>query len=168
MGRRGLRDPLVVTGTLVRQRDTAKALIEAAELTTHAPADPRWNEYDHLGLVTRYPTSGATVQDHLDHALAAWIEDPHGGWAAFQSGAGNALNEIPAEGRDAVVVTSGGVIAAICGSLLGLPPAGVVALNRVTVNTGITTLIHGSRGMSLVTFNDHAHLAADRSLLTYR
>jgi broad specificity phosphatase PhoE len=73
-----------------------------------------------------------------------------------------------AEGRDAVVVTSGGVIAALCGSLLGLPPAGVVALNRVAVNTGITTLACGSRGVSLVTFNDHAHLAADRSLPTYR
>jgi broad specificity phosphatase PhoE len=166
--RRGLRDPLVLCGDLVRQRDTAKALIGAAGVTVVARIDPRWNEYDHLGLLTRYPTSAATVQDHLDYALAAWIEDPHGGWNAFQSDAVEALNEIPAKGRDAVVVTSGGVIAALCGFLLGLPAAGVVALNRVTVNTGITTLIHGSRGINLVTFNDHAHLAADRSLLTYR
>jgi broad specificity phosphatase PhoE len=166
--RRGLRDPLVLSGTLNRQHDTAKALIEAAELTTTPRTDPRWNEYDHLGLVTRYPTSAATVQDHLDHALTAWIEDPRGGWDAFQGDAVEAVNEIPAEGRDAFVITSGGVIAAVCGALLGLPPAGVVALNRVTVNAGLTTLVRGSRGMSLVTFNDHAHLAADRSLLTYR
>ena len=166
--RRGLRDPLVVSGTLVRQRDTAEALIEAAGLNAAVRVDPRWNEYDHLGILSRYPTSAAAVQDHLDFALAAWIEDPHGGWDAFQGGAVEALKETSAEGRDAVVVTSGGVIAALCGFLLDLPPAGVVALNRVTVNTGITTLVHGSRGMSLVAFNDHAHLAADRSLLTYR
>lgn len=166
--RRGLRDPLFVSGTLVRQRDTAKALIEAADMTVAARIDPRWNEYDHLALLTRYPTSAATVQEHLDYALTAWIEDPNGGWDAFQGDAVEALKEISAEGRDTVVVTSGGIIAAVCGFLLDLPPAGVVALNRVAVNTGITTLVHGSRGFNLVTFNDHAHLAADRSLLTYR
>ena len=172
LARRGLRDPLVLSGALVRQRDTAKALIEAAGLAAvpriDSRIDPRWNEYDHLGILTRYPTSAATLQDHLDFALTAWIEDPNGGWDAFQAEAVEALKETSAEGRDAIVVTSGGVIAALCGSLLGLPPAGVVALNRVAVNTGITTLACGSRGVSLVTFNDHAHLAADRSLLTYR
>ena len=168
LARRGLRDPLVLSGTLSRQRDTAKALIEAAALTTVPRIDHRWNEYDHLGLIARYPTSAATLQDHIDHALTAWIEDRDGGWGTFRGDAVQALNEIPAQGRDAVVVTSGGVIAAVCGALLGLPAAGVVALNRVTVNAGLTTLVHGSRGMSLVTFNDHAHLAADRALLTYR
>jgi broad specificity phosphatase PhoE len=91
--RRGLRDPLIVSGTLVRQRDTAKALIEAAGLTAVPRIDPRWNEYDHLGILSRYPTSAATVQDHLDFALTAWIEDPHGGWDAFQADAVAALEE---------------------------------------------------------------------------
>jgi broad specificity phosphatase PhoE len=174
LARRGLRDPLVLSGTLNRQRDTAKALIEAAALTTTARIDPRWNEYDHLDLVTRYPAppTAEGIQDHLDHALTAWIEDAQGGWDAFQGGAIEALNEIRhalGTGRDAVVVTSGGVIAAVCGALLDLSPSGVVALNRVTVNTGLTTLVSGSTGrISLLTFNDHAHLAADRSLLTYR
>ena len=130
LARRGLRDPLVVSGTLNRQRDTAKALIEAAGLTVSPRIDPRWNEYDHIGLVTRYPTSAATVQDHLDHALTAWIEDPQGGWDTFQGGALEALNQIAAERRDAVIVTSGGVIAAVCGFLrvcdtfVGVPRSG--------------------------------------------
>jgi broad specificity phosphatase PhoE len=174
LARRQFRDPLVLSGTLNRQRDTAKALIEAATLTTVARIDPRWNEYDHLDLVTRYPAppSAEIIQDHLDHALTTWIRDPAGGWDAFQTGAVEALNEIPqtiGKGRDAVVVTSGGVIAAVCGTLLELPPPGVVALNRVMVNASLTTLISGtSVRISLLTFNDHAHLAADRSLLTYR
>jgi broad specificity phosphatase PhoE len=166
LARRGLRDPLVVSGTLNRQRDTAKALIEAAGLTIAAAPDPRWNEYEHLGLITRYPApaGAASLQDRLDHALTAWIEDPAGGWDTFQAGAVRALHELPR--RDTVVVTSGGVIAAVCGVLLGLPPSGVVALNRVTVNAALTTLVVGTRGISLLTFNDHAHL--DRSLITYR
>jgi len=166
LARRGLRDPLVVSGTLNRQRDSAKALVEAAALAVAVPADPRWNEYDHLGLVARYPAGAEGLQDRLDHALTSWIDDPAGGWDAFQGGAFEALAELIA--RDAIVVTSGGVIAAVCGALLGLPPSGVVALNRVTVNAAITTLIAGSRGLSLLTFNDHAHLVADRTLLTYR
>jgi broad specificity phosphatase PhoE len=163
LARRGLRDPVVVSGTLNRQRDTAKALIEAAALTTELRTDPRWNEYDHLGLIDKYPASAETVQGSLDHALTSWIEDQSDGWDDFQGGAIAALDEI--KGRDAIVVTSGGVIAAICGALLGLQPAGIVALNRVTVNAGFTTLIVGA-SINLLTFNDHAHL--DRSLRTYR
>ncbi|MEY9929657.1 broad specificity phosphatase PhoE [Catenulispora sp. GP43] len=167
--RRGLRDPFVVCGTLDRQRDTADALIAAAGLDVAAHVDPRWNEYDHLDLLTRYPMAATgTVQDYVDHALTSWIEDPDGGWQAFQDDAVAALAAVSGAARNAIVVTSGGVIAAVCGALLGVPPAGIVALNRVSVNVGITTLVHGSRGTSLLTFNDHAHLAADRSLLTYR
>jgi broad specificity phosphatase PhoE len=171
LAQRGLRHPLVLSGTLNRQRDTAKALAEAADLSFVGDPDSRWNEYDHLRLLTRYstPATVESVQDRVDHALTAWIDDPDGGWAAFQADAVQALHELPQRlgpGRDAVVVTSGGIIATVCGALLGLPPPGIVALNRVTVNAGLTTFVCGGRGISLLTFNDHAHL--DRALLTYR
>jgi hypothetical protein len=54
--------------------------------------------------------------------------------------------------------------------IAGVPaPAAVwAALNRVTVNTGVTKLIAGRRGPSLSTFNEHQHLEADPGLLTYR
>ncbi|MFI9547900.1 hypothetical protein ACIHAR_28910 [Streptomyces sp. NPDC052016] len=45
----------------------------------------------------------------------------------------DALAELPAalgRGRDAVVVTSGGILAALCGALLSLLYEGVVAFNR--------------------------------------
>jgi broad specificity phosphatase PhoE len=142
--------------------------------------DPRWDEYDHLGLVDRYPPppgaaapdgSSRSVQALLDGALLAWQADPDGGWAAFAGGATDALRELVTglDGRDAVVFTSGGVIAAVCASLLGLDAAGLVALNRVTVNGAITKLVVGRGGVHLVSFNDHAHFEGpDRSLLTYR
>lgn len=116
------------------------------------------------------------MQEVLDRALGLWIEDTTDtgptGWTAFAGGAATALAELSAalgKGRDAVVVTSGGVLAALCGTLLSLPAAGVVALNRVVVNASVTTLVMGGSGTSLLTFNDHAHFTGDRRrLLTYR
>ncbi|MEU6577518.1 histidine phosphatase family protein [Streptomyces sp. NPDC046805] len=183
LARRDLRDPHLVTGTLTRQRDTAQLLAEAAGFKDPVREDPRWNEYDHLALLARHtdpaPEAQAdsrAVQGLLDRALEAWIEDTEetgpAGWGAFENGITAALTELSTalgRGRDAVVVTSGGVLAALCGALLSLPSAGVVALNRVTVNAAVTTLVVGSSGTSLLTFNDHAHFTGDgRRLLTYR
>jgi broad specificity phosphatase PhoE len=114
------------------------------------------------------------VQVLLDAALRSWVHDPDGGWGDFAGGASAALRGLVADlegdrGRDAVVFTSGGVVAAVCAELLGLGADGVVALNRVTVNGGITKLVVGRGGVSLVAFNDHAHFeGAYRELLTYR
>ncbi len=178
LARRQPRDPVVVSGSLRRQRDTAQ--IVASALGAPARCDPRWDEYDHLELIRRYvdpaPATDADsrgVQALLDRALEAWVDDTDaGGWAQFRDTATAALGELVAglgSGRDAVVVTSGGVLAAVCAALLSVPPAGVVALNRVAVNAAVTTLIAGSTGVSLLSFNDHAHFAGERrQLLTYR
>ncbi|MEU9736640.1 histidine phosphatase family protein [Streptomyces sp. NPDC048002] len=179
LARRGLRDPQLVSGTLLRQRDTAQLVAEAAGFGRMPEQDPRWNEYDHLALIDRYapPPHGSTsVQDLIDQALSAWIDDTGASekesWTAFTAGADAALAELRSalgRGRDAVVVTSGGVLAALCGSLLSLPREGVVALNRVTVNASVSTLVVGASGTTLLTFNEHAHFAGDRrSMLTYR
>ncbi|GAA5020822.1 histidine phosphatase family protein [Streptomyces siamensis] len=179
LARRGLRDPHLVSGTLTRQRDTAQLLAEAAGFKEPVRNDTRWNEFDHVALLARYapsPQDAYSVQELLDHALLAWMADPAAAgdqaWAAFAEGAAAALDEVSAalgRGRDAVVVTSGGLLAALIGTLLSLPPEGVVALNRVTVNASVTTLAVGGSGTSLLTFNDHAHFAGDRRpLLTYR
>lgn len=167
--RRGLRSPVVVAGGLRRQQDSAALALPDAEVRV----DPRWDEYDHLDLVRRYPPADpdTPVQDVLDAALAAWLADPDGGWAAFRDPARTALTDLAAglEGRDAVVLTSGGVLAAVCSALLGVGDGAVVALQRVTVNAAITKVVVGRSGSSLVTFNDSAHLeGAGRELLTYR
>lgn len=181
LARRGLRDPYLVSGTLTRQRDTAQLLAKAAGFERPLQQDARWNEYDHLDLVARYaPVTGpaSSMQDLLDHALLAWMRDPAATdadgetWAAFAGRATAGLAELSAalgRGRDAVVVTSGGVLAALCGTLLSLSHEGVVALNRVAVNASVTTLAVGASGTTLLTFNEHAHFTGDRrQLLTYR
>ncbi|MFC8669525.1 histidine phosphatase family protein [Streptomyces sp. NPDC057199] len=184
LARRGLRAPHLMSGTLTRQRDTAQLIAETAGLTESLREDPRWNEYDHLALMARYtspplesPADSPAAQELLDHALRAWIEDTDNGtgdtgWTTFMNDATTALTELSttlSQGRDAVVVTSSGILAALCGALLSLPPAGVLALNRVTINASLTTLVVGSSGISLLTFNDHAHFTGvQRRLLTYR
>jgi broad specificity phosphatase PhoE len=176
LARRGLRSPLAASGSLRRQRDTAGIALAAAGLGGAVAADGRWDEYDHLDLLKRYVRADAEhdgsskgVQVLLDEALAAWVADASGDWGAFSDGVAGALSDLVGSlerGQDAVVFTSGGVIAGICSALLGVGAAAVVALNRVTVNGAVTTLVAGSGGTSLVSFNDHAHLP--RALVSYR
>ena len=181
LARRALRDPVAVTGTLRRQQDTAALALTAAGLDVQPTVDGRWDEYQHLTLVKRYippdqaeyDGSSRGLQPLLDRALAAWVDHgDEGGWPAFSGGAAAALHDLSStlrSGQDAVVFTSGGIIAAICARLLGAGAPAVVALNRVTANGAITKITVGRGGTSLVSFNDHAHLEGDaRRLLTYR
>jgi broad specificity phosphatase PhoE len=171
--RRGVRAGQVWTGTLRRQRETA----EAAELGLPIREDARWNEYDHLNLVNdfvagEHPPTPREFQLSLDGALRQWIASDADSWREFTGGVNSALDELLADlgsGGTGVVFTSGGVIAAVCARVLGLPPEGFLSVNRVAVNAGITKLVHGRSGTSLLTYNDHAHFEGEhRELLTYR
>lgn len=188
---RGLRPRVVVTGSLRRQIDTAA--IAAADDWPAARPDPRWNEYDADDVLTAHSTSAARLQHAdgtavpalttrefqavLDEALFKWIEgggesEARQQWPSFETAGHGALAELASElgrGELGLVFTSAGTIAATCAKVLALPPDAFVALNRVQINTGITKLVFGERGASMVSFNDHSHLeAGDRSLITFR
>lgn len=177
--RRALRDPLVLSGGLRRQRDTAALALPGASVQV----DERFDEYDHQGLLERHlagtdrpvPTTSREVQDVLDEAMLLWArgDGPWGpdgpSYARFADGAVQAVRETAAalgSGRDAVVFTSGGVVAAVAAALLGGGPETVVALHRTAVNGAVTTVLGGRRGLSLVSWNEHAHLPA--GAVTYR
>jgi broad specificity phosphatase PhoE len=110
-------------------------------------------------------------QDVLDPALRRWIEDPCGSWPAFSKRTRDALaslaNAVPSGGLG-VVFTSAGAIASVAAATLAADST-FVPLNRVQVNTGVTKLVVGRAGTSLVSFNDHTHLElVDPALVTYR
>jgi broad specificity phosphatase PhoE len=170
------------SGTLARQRDTAATALKVLGTDVPVVEDPRWNEYDHVDIA-RHHAGGAPQEDSrayqgvLDAALTAWTAAGADGpcaetWPAFLERCRGALEDLVAslgKGEHAVVFTSGGVIATICGSLLGTPEAGLLKLNRVTVNGGITKLVSGRGGVTMLSFNEHPHFEADAaSLLTYR
>jgi broad specificity phosphatase PhoE len=126
---------------------------------------------------TERAAASVAFQDVLDDGLRAWIAAGASGPAAepFPMFAGRvraALTETArrlGSGQTALLCTSSGVISAVCTTLLGLPDEAFIAFNRVTVNTGLTTIALGRRGATLVSFNEHGHLmSGGRSLLSYR
>ena len=180
LARRGATLPIMASGSLQRQRRTAEII--AGELGIEGSAantDDRWNEFDAHALVdTRLGSGGASgglssqeFQVELDEAMQVWIDDASPTWRSFSDGALEALASIAEQtpkGCEAIVATSAGVTAAVVGRLLGLNARGVIALNRVSVNASITTVLSGARGLSLLTFNDHAHFIGQSGLVTNR
>lgn len=188
--RRGVVADVVVSGTLRRQRDSAQRWAQRAG--ARASVDARWNEYSDDDVLSQHSTSDARLarragdetavdsrafQTVLDDALASWIEaGADGGSAqpgpAFLAGIEAALDDVAGglgRGETAFVFSSGGTIAAAAAALLDLPARAFVALNRVSVNTGISKVVVGRRGRSLVSYNEHGHLEeAGADLLTYR
>jgi broad specificity phosphatase PhoE len=190
LARRGVEPVVAVIGPARRHRDTAQLCVRTLAGARHVE-DQRWGEYDTDGVLAQHATTpvsltggadvnGLTSQEFqvvLDGALTAWLADDSGdggrhSWSGYLGQVSAALDELGDEletGQTAVVFTSAGAIAAACCAVLGLHSATFVALGRVQVNTGITKIVRGGRGTSLVSFNEHGHLEeADRVLVTYR
>jgi broad specificity phosphatase PhoE len=189
--RRDVRIDRVISGSLVRQRGTAEPV--ADWLGTELVVDARWNEYETDTILTHHSTtdvrdqtgpdgtapvvSSREFQALLEEALLGWIRagddggssEPYPRFAARVEGALRDAAEGLGSGETALVCTSGGPLAAVCVRLLDLPAEAFVRFNRVTVNTGITKVAVGRGGVTLVSFNEHAHLEqASGSLVTYR
>jgi broad specificity phosphatase PhoE len=188
IARRDLNVTHVAAGSARRQLDTAAPL--AAERGLEV--DPRWNEYETAEVLEHHGEAAASLagtgpsgeeitsrqfQAVLDGALASWVASREGttaaqSWPHFLESRERALAELAAtlgSGETALVFTSGGVIAALGGHLLGGHPDLFPTLNRVLVNTGITKLAVGRAGTSLISFNEHAHIDdGGGKLLTYR
>ncbi len=186
---RGYHPTRLLSGTLRRQRETAAAF--AACGAPEVEIEPRWDEFDpddvlhhHSDSTLRLQVEGATetltnrgFQAALEPALAEWVAHADRSptaqtWPEFKRLGTAALEELAGalgSGETAVVVTSGGAIAAAVGTLLGAPAEVFAALNRVLVNASVTKLAIGASGINVVSFNDHSHLEAlDRALVTYR
>jgi broad specificity phosphatase PhoE len=176
---RGVMPASVISGSLRRQRASAAALAGAAGWPAAVSADAAWDEFELSGLVP--PTSAGqqrrdreAFQDALEAGMHRWagtVGAPHTGesFADFAARAESGLRtaaERQPRGATTVVVTSAGVIGWLAASLLGAGVEQWIRLNRVCVNTGVTTLVAGRRGISLVAFNDHSHLSPQE--ITYR
>ncbi len=172
------------SGTLSRQRSTGELALAEAAPGAGLKEDVRWNEYDHTDITAHH--GGGAAQDRadprafqaaLDTALREWVDAGEDStcaetWPAFRARVRAALDDLVAvvgKGEQAVVFSSGGVIATLCGALLGDPATGLLTLNRVAANGGISKLVTGRSGTTLLSFNEHAHFDGDTAhLLTYR
>jgi broad specificity phosphatase PhoE len=176
---RDLGEATLVHGSLVRQRRTAEIAAAAASFQGPLATDERWDELDVLSLFAADPPDLPEGAGHAEFQAAfeattdRWTGGDHDDdyaetWPAFQQRVGaafEALVEVAAHGH-AVVFSSGGPIAAVTTALLGAGPETYRRLLPVITNASVTKVVAGRRGISLVTFNEHAHLSPDR--ITYR
>lgn len=176
-GHRGLAPDRVVIGGLRRHRETC----EAAGLTADE-VDPGWDEFDHVMMLARVPApEGADsdpriFQQWFETACERWLAGAHDDYdesfAAFTARVGAALERLAGLRGTTAVFTSGGAIAWAVAALLADDPLVRQGLwnrlNRVCANTGVTHLVSGRSGVTMVSFNEHTHLEGSADLISYR
>jgi broad specificity phosphatase PhoE len=181
---RGVVPDVVVTGRMRRHAQTAAAVLAGGGWSAEVSVDAGWDEFDHLQVLSvHHPPDGgaddkAGFQRWFEDATRRWTSGEHDAaydesFGAFGDRVGSALDRLVAdlpERGTAVVLTSGGPVAWAAASLLAdetpTRTALWLRLNPVSVNTGVSTVVVGSRGTTLVAYNAHDHLSPE--LLTYR
>jgi len=139
----------------------AQTLGEDDEELADAPAvvDPR------SGELLRRPDGGRHELDLPDDPAALEVES----FLEYSNRTHDALDDASLQSGVSVVVSSAGTIAAAAAPLLGVGPRGWPALQRVMVNTSVTKVVRGQRGITLVSFNEHGHLEGVPGVkITYR
>jgi broad specificity phosphatase PhoE len=181
---RGVQPDLLVRGSMKRHRQTATAAAAGAGWVGDVVEDAGWDEFDHLSTLTGpvdFPSVEGESYDErvrrFEGTIDRWAsgehdEEYHESFPAFGSRVEDALRRtlerLDAK-QTAVVFTSGGPVSWLTTTLVagGLPTWS--RLSKVVVNSSVTKVLTGSRGTSLISFNDHSHLeGADSGLLTYR
>lgn len=173
---------LLVHGGLERQRDTATLVRDAAGWAAPVREDPAFREFDHQHLLEvhgeppaeRTLSAGDRMTRWIDIALPRWVSgefdheyDEH--FEDFRDRVMDGVRRLADElgrGESAYVFSSSGVMAAVVSTLLGGTGRQWEQLNQVAANTGVTRVVSGRRGLTLISFNEHGHLGRD--LLTYR
>jgi broad specificity phosphatase PhoE len=180
--RRGVSAARILSGRLNRQQETAHHARRASEWSAFVEVDEAWSEFDHDDVLAVHHRVGADASAPAGHTQQPWFDQVIPRWSsglhdhdyaepfpAFTKRVDGALRTLAAElasGETAVVFTSAGVIGWVAASLLGGGEPQWFALNRVAVNSGVTRVVVGSRGITLVTFNEYSHLSPQ--LVTYR
>ncbi|KHS52777.1 histidine phosphatase family protein [Brevibacterium linens] len=177
----GIEPDRIVHGEMLRQRQTAEGLLEGMGLSMDAHVDSGWNEYAAWELTgvlddvdPRAKHDSKIFQGELERGAARWASGEHDEdytetYKQFTSRVERALDDAVAameSGQTTIVVSSAGAIAWTAARLIGGGFDQWMAFNRVTINTGITKIITGRGGTSLISFNDHGH--QDPKDATYR
>jgi broad specificity phosphatase PhoE len=183
----GLKFERVISGALMRQRETLRRLCAELPQSPEPQVDARFDEYDARQVLARFLGRSDTAMrrdgdrrayfSSIRQALLAWSADSGSSddgesWAQFGARIGAAVADAQRGlERDAriLVVTSGGVIGRFVADTLGADAAAAIALNLQARNTGVTEVVLGRSATRLISFNAIPHLErADRiQALTY-
>ncbi len=172
----------VVHGSMRRHRETAETCAASAGWDVVPVVDEGWDEFDFLSVLAVHPhdfgpePTKAEFQQLFEAATAAWIAgedrpyaETFAGFCARVEAALERSAALAADG-DVAVFTSGGPIAwAVAGVLVEGGSASLwTRLNRMAVNSALTRLISGSRGINLLSYNEQSHLDGVPGALSYR
>lgn len=172
---------LVAIGPRVRHRDTARLCLDAAGIDAEPLLLDSLDEVDHNELLARQRPDLAgpgelrralkqeseprrAFQELFVAALGRWTSGKHDAdyslsWPAFHARVLDALAQLQQKPASSIwAFTSGGPIAVIVGALWGVPVERSFDLSWALVNSGMTRLRLGTRGASLVTYNNWPHL----------
>ncbi|MDR2189012.1 MAG: histidine phosphatase family protein [Azonexus sp.] len=147
----------VVTGSLLRQRQTADGILSGMRADIAREEDPDFDEYDFYALyhaaIAQYPPLEAEMNGGLrafyrglKRVLQLWSEDAIVGptperWDQFHARVARARRRIQASGWQRVLaVSSGGVIATMIQQVLAAPPRSAIDLNLQIYNTSLTPM----------------------------
>jgi broad specificity phosphatase PhoE len=168
----GIAPERIVHGEMLRQRQTAEDVLEGLGRNMDAYVDPGWNEYNAWELTAALPETDPRAevdskifQAELERGAARWVSGDHDEdytetFEQFTARVDRALDDAIAatgSGQSTLVISSAGAIAWTAARLIGGGFDQWMAFNRVTINTGITKIITGRSGTSLISFNDHGH-----------
>ena len=177
----GVAPSHLVNGDMLRQRQTAEGIAVGLGSEMASSVDSGWNEFNASNLLAALPdhdpratTDSRIFQRVLEEAAARWAKGDNDGdyeeaFSSFTARVDRALDDAVSSigsGEQKVVVSSSGAIAWTAARLLRGGFQQWLALNRVTVNSGITKIVKGSSGVSLISFNEHSHLPTGS--ITYR
>jgi len=184
LAQRGIAADLLVHGTMRRHRETAETCAAAAGWHgLPVEVDPGWDEFDFLSVLAVHPPehgvaepTKAEFQRWFEEATAAWIagEDrPYAErFADFAARVHAALERTVDVSRTGTVAvfSSGGPIAWAVAEVLADGGSSELwtRLNRMAVNSALTRLISGSRGLNLLSYNEQSHLDGVAGAVTYR
>ena len=177
----GVTPAVLFSGAMKRHQQTALGVCEGAGWELPVTTDEGWNEFDHLQVLARHPAPEGvdimadprTFQTWFEAATLRWTGGEHDDYdesfAHFCERVGAALDRaigvLDPRGT-AVVFTSGGPIAWAAATRLDGGAHLWLRLNQVTINASVTSFVVGSRGATLLAFNEHTHLSPDHQ--TYR
>lgn len=193
--RAGIAFDFAVSGTLARQSRTARFCLDAMDSQADLSTDAGLDEYghhelfpgddplaSHAGIIAHVrdqPNPRAAFQQLISDAFEGWLrgdaaEKRERSWATFRAGAVGAIERAAAacgSGGNALVVSSGGCITAICQHLLGIPDDRIAPLHWVVRNASVTQLLTSPGRVTLSSFNSVAHFEGhpeSKRLVTYR
>jgi broad specificity phosphatase PhoE len=184
---RGIVFARAVCGTLERQRETARAILETMGSGLTAGEHPGWNEYSGEALYKAYlgdewARGRATgdvraVYRVIKAALEAWSEGKLRGdlpesWSGFGERIAAAMQSACAglpNDANVLVASSGGAIGRGVADLLQAPARAAIELNLQFRNSGFCEIFFSSRSLRLVSMNCVPHLERSdrRGAITY-